>query len=61
MKQVPGLDKDVSDYLWLMAECAVTIPVGGKVGRWTRDDRVVVVWSAICSMCKLSTARRRAP
>lgn len=52
MRTSPGLDKDVSDYLWLLAEGAVTIPVGGKEGRWTREDRVMVVWSALCAMAR---------
>ena len=52
METAPGLPKDVSDYLWLMAESVVTIPVGGKVGRWTREDRVILVWSALCSIAR---------
>lgn len=58
MRNVPGLPKDVSDYLWLCAEHAVSIPIeyvprkGGEYSRWSRSDRVMLVWSALCSMAK---------
>ena len=56
MKTSPGIPKDVSDYLWLSAESVVSIPMeyvpckGGEYGKWSRGMRVVLVWSALCSM-----------
>lgn len=58
MKTTPGLPKDVSDYLWLCAESAVSIPIeyvpskGGEYGRWSRVMRVALVWSVLCSMAR---------
>ena len=34
--------------LRIMAENAVSIPKGGKVGRWNREDRVAVVYAVLC-------------
>jgi hypothetical protein len=64
MRTSPGLPKDVSDYLWLLAESAVSIPMeyvprkGGEWGRWTRSDRVMLVWSALCAMARTKKPRR---
>lgn len=38
-------------YLW--AEEIVTIPEGGKVGKWTRESRVMLVYSVLCSLCRI--------
>ena len=35
------------------AEKAVKIPVGGRLGRWTREDRVALVYSVLCSLCRM--------
>lgn len=42
--------------LHLIAEQIVTIPPGEKVGRWTREDRVAVVYSVLCSLARLKGA-----
>lgn len=55
-KDLTKIEKEV---LMEMAEKAVTIPVGGKVGRWTREDRIAVVYSALCSMIRLKKHESR--
>lgn len=40
-----------------MAEKAVSIPEGGKVGRWTREDRVTLVYSVLCSLYRINIAK----
>lgn len=63
MKTSLHLSKDVSDYLWLLAEGAVSIPIeyvprkGGEYGRWDRATRVMVVWSALCAMARCKNKR----
>lgn len=52
-RRVEGMEKDVTDYLWLMAESACTIPPGEKVGRWTRDDRVHLIFTVLCSLARM--------
>lgn len=37
-----------------MAERAVTIPEGEKQGRWSRDERVILVYSALCSIVRIN-------
>lgn len=40
------------DGLMIMAEKTVTIPVGGKVGRWDRETRVILVYSVLCALAR---------
>ena len=35
-----------------LAESVVSIPEGARVGRWTREDRVAVVFSVLCSLVR---------
>jgi len=46
------LTPDEKVVLHRMAEKAVTIPEGGKSGRWTREDRVALVYSVLCSLIR---------
>lgn len=42
-----------------MAERAVTIQEGGKVGRWDRPARVILVYSVLCAMYRISKGKSR--
>ena len=42
--------------LKIMAENAVSIPKGGKVGRWDRSMRVAVVYSVLCYFARKNGA-----
>lgn len=49
--------KDLTPEEWkqglkIMAEKAVTIPEGHKVGRWDRQGRVMVVYSVLCAIAR---------
>lgn len=33
-----------------MAEKCAGVPPGGKIGRWTHEDRVAVVYSVLCHL-----------
>lgn len=52
------LTKNMKLYLHHLAESAVSIPKeyvarkGGEYGRWDRETRVAVVYSALCSMVR---------
>lgn len=51
------LKKELTPKQWreglrIMAENAVSIPKGGKVGRWNRADRVAVVYAVLCSLAR---------
>jgi hypothetical protein len=55
------IEKELTPEEWkaglkIMAENAVSIKPGEKVGRWTRDDRVAVVYSVLCSLARLKGA-----
>jgi hypothetical protein len=54
------LSKQEKQVLWEMAERAVTIPPGEKQGRWSREERVVLVYSALCSMVRISERNNNA-
>jgi hypothetical protein len=59
MQSQPIFMKDIipdeyKEVLMDMANKAVTIPEGEKIGRWTRTDRVAVVYSALCSLLRIS-------
>ena len=50
-------EKDLTPEEWkkglmIMAESVVSIPEGGKVGRWTRKDRVILVYSVLCAFAR---------
>lgn len=47
------LTRDEEDVLHAMAEKIVFIPKGEKRGRWTREDRVALVYSVLCSLSRL--------
>lgn len=51
--------RDMCDYLWLMAEQICFIPPGEKSGRWTREDRVMLIYSALCALNKIPLAERK--
>lgn len=57
-RHVEGLPKDISDYLWLSAESVVHIPMGSKEGRWTREDRVALVFSVFCSIVRNNNKKK---
>lgn len=48
------LTKEEKDLLHALAEKAVYIQKGDKLGRWTREDRVAVVFSVLCSLVRLN-------
>jgi len=54
------LSKQEKQVLWEMAERAVSIKEGGKVGRWTREDRVALVYSVIYSIIQNKERNKRA-
>lgn len=45
------LEKDV---LRELAEKCAGVAPGEKVGRWTHEDRVAVVYSVLCALCRLN-------
>lgn len=54
-------EKDLTPEEWreglmIMAEKAVTIPEGVKIGRWDRETRVILVYSVLCSLARLQGA-----
>jgi len=53
------LTKQEKEVLWQMAEKAVTIPEGQKQGRWSRDERIVLVYSALCSIVRINEKKLR--
>lgn len=38
--------------LRLMAEDVVKIPQGQMVGRWSREDRVAIVYAVLCGLAR---------
>jgi hypothetical protein len=42
--------------LRILAEKAVTIPPGEKVGRWDRESRIIVIYSVLCALARKSGA-----
>jgi len=58
-KEIEVTDEDVYAYLHELAEKAVTIQEGEKVGRWTRGDRVAVVYSALCAIYRTNKAKKQ--
>lgn len=57
-KEIEITDEQIYEYLHELAEKAVSIPKGEKVGRWTREDRVAVVYSALCSIYRTNKAKQ---
>lgn len=51
MKDILTDEEKKSLYLW--AEDIVTIPEGGRVGKWTREERVMLVYSVLCSLFRI--------
>lgn len=45
-------NKIVCDILHQKAEKVVSIKEGEQVGRWTREDRVALVYSAMCAIVR---------
>ena len=41
-----------------MAERCAGVSPGGKGGRWTHEGRVVVVYSVLCSLYRLSRRKK---
>ena len=48
----PLTEKEICEYALIVAEKAVTIPKGGKVGRWTREDRVALVATVVAKLIR---------
>ena len=48
------ITKEEKAVLLEMAERCAGVSKGGKVGRWSHEDRVAVVYSVLCSMYNLS-------
>jgi hypothetical protein len=53
------LTKREKQAIKVMAENAVSIKEGEKVGRWTREDRVAVVYSVLCSLFRMSKQKKK--
>lgn len=56
MKDLTETEKNLAREL---AERSVSIPKGGRVGRWTREDRVSLVYSVICSLVRLGKNKKK--
>lgn len=54
-----GLTKKENAGLLAMAERAVSIQKGEKRGRWTREMRVSLVYSALCSLYRISKEKKQ--
>lgn len=52
------LSKAEKTVLMNLAESAVSIPPGEKVGRWTREDRIMVVYSALCAIYRINKNKK---
>jgi hypothetical protein len=55
------MEKELTPEQWkeglkIMAENAVSIPKGEKRGRWTREMRVALVYSILCSLARKAGA-----
>lgn len=56
LKQIKVTNDDIARYLWDVAnKCAI------PMGRWTKEDRVMLVYSALCAMSNLPHKARQAP
>jgi len=43
--------------LWEIAEKCAGVAPGEKRGRWTHEDRVVVIYSVLCSLIRLNNKK----
>lgn len=48
----PLTEKEIREYAYIVAEEAVTIPKGEKMGRWTREDRVTFVATVVMKLIR---------
>jgi hypothetical protein len=48
------LTKKEEKEIWKMAERCAGVPKGQKWGRWTHEDRAVIVYAVICSLMRLN-------
>ena len=53
-----GLTKKEEKTVMEMAKRVAGVSEGGQVGRWTRDDRVMLVYSVLCSLYRLSRKKK---
>lgn len=42
-----------------LAEKCAGVPKGGKIGRWTHEQRVMVVYSVLCSLFRLAERKKK--
>ena len=42
-----------------LAKKAVSIPEGEKVGKWTRETRVALVYSVICTLVRIAKNKKK--
>ncbi len=47
------LTKEEKQVLWAWAEDAVDIKPWEKKGRWTRESRVLLVFSVLCALVRI--------
>ena len=47
------------NYLLELAEKAVFIQEGEKIGKWTRENRVALVYSVLCSLIRLNKRKNK--
>ncbi len=57
-KKIKTLEQQV---LWDMAERCAGVAKGEKMGRWTHEDRVLVVYSLLCSLLRISAKKIDTP
>ena len=53
MNDIDILTNEEKEAIHLLAERAVTIPEGDRSGKWTREARVMLVYSVLCSLFRI--------
>lgn len=52
------LTKDEKAVIRELAEKCAGVPIGQKLGRWTHEERVAVVYSVMCSLFRISKSKK---
>lgn len=55
------LTDEEKEAIYALAERVVTIPEGGRVGKWTREERVMLVYSVLCGLFRIKKREEAQP
>ncbi len=53
-----GFTKLEKQVLWEMAEKCAGVPPGEKIGRWTHENRVAIVYWVLCTLIRLNKIKK---